>query len=259
MKNEISAVVLFLSKLLKNNNKLRKEEIEIFSEELSRILHDKYVNHWYPETPAKGQAYRCIRVNRFQGVDPDLQKACFNSGLVYEDLGLPWEMTLWVDPCEVCCRYGEKNPSFVVASFASNNEKMEISQKVKNAMEKVTSDYHSGSSSDDEVYINKKIPPPPPPHMMLAPRSSFYSTMDMTPLGDQVPEFRPQPAPSWNKNPKKRHGAHYQYQPRYASGYQPGRNKTYGRVRWLQPVLPSEQNHWQHSLHMLGAGHQCLV
>ncbi|XP_073524359.1 protein BTG3 [Phyllobates terribilis] len=247
MKNEISAVVLFLSKLLKNNNKLRKEEIEIFSEELSRILHDKYVNHWYPETPAKGQAYRCIRVNRFQGVDPDLQKACFNSGLVYEDLGLPWEMTLWVDPCEVCCRYGEKNPSFVVASFASNNDKMEISQKVKYAMEKVTSDYHSGSSSDDEVYINKKMPLPPPPHMMLGAGASY-----------QVPEFRPQPTPSWNKNPKKKQGGHYQYQPRYASGYQQGRNKAYGRVPWLPPVLQPEQNHWQ-SLHMLGAGHQCLV
>ncbi|KAM4044349.1 protein BTG3 [Anomaloglossus baeobatrachus] len=248
MKNEISAVVFFLSKLLKNNNKLTKEEIEIFSEELSRILHDKYVNHWYPETPAKGQAYRCIRVNRFQGVDPDLQKACFNSGLVYEELGLPWEMTLWVDPCEVCCRYGEKNPSFVVASFASNNDQMEISQKVMYAMDKVTSDYHSGSSSDDEVYINKKIPPPPlPPHMMIGAGASY-----------KVPEYRPPPTPSWNRNPKKKQGAHCHFQPRHASGYQQGRSKAYGRVPWLPPVLQTEQNPW-HSLHMLGAGHQCLV
>ncbi|XP_044143493.1 protein BTG3 [Bufo gargarizans] len=162
MKNEISAVVFFLSRLLKNNKKLHKEEIEMFSEELGRILHDKYVDHWYPETPTKGQAYRCIRVNRCQGVDPDLQKACFSSGLLYEDLGLPLEMTLWVDPCEVCCRYGEKNPSFVVASFESKEDKTEISRKVNHAMEKVTSDYHSGSSSDDEVYVNKMIYNPPP-------------------------------------------------------------------------------------------------
>ncbi|XP_056415398.1 protein BTG3 [Hyla sarda] len=240
MKNEISAVVFFLSKLLKNNNKLGKEEIEIFSDELSRILHDKYVNHWYPETPTKGQAYRCIRLNRFQGVDPDLQKACFNSGLLYEDLGLPREMTLWVDPCEVCCRYGEKNPSFVVASFDCKEDKMEISRKVNYAMEKVTSDYHSGSSSDDEVYVHKK---------MLCVADPY-----------QVPEFRPQPTPSLNKNPKKKQGAHYHYQPRFGSGYQQGRNKTYGRVPWMPPlpVMQAEQNHW-HSLHMLGAGHQCLV
>ncbi|KAM3934002.1 protein BTG3 [Leptodactylus fuscus] len=243
MKNEISAVVIFLSKLLKHNRKLRKEEIEMFSEELSRILHDKYIDHWYPETPTKGQAYRCIRVNRFHGVDPDLQKACFNCGLMYEDLGLPREMTLWVDPCEVCCRYGEKNPSFVVASFESKDQ-MEISQKVNRAMEKVTSDYHSGSSSDDEVYVNKTIPSPP---LMLCAGDPY-----------QVPEFRPQPIPTWNKNPKRRQGAQFHPQPRFASGYQQGRNKTYGRLPWLPPVMQAEQNHW-HSLHMLGAGHHCLV
>lgn len=238
MKNEISAVVFFLSKLLKNNNKLRKEEIEVFSRELSRILHEKFVNHWYPEMPTKGQAYRCIRVNRCQGVDPDLQKACFTCGLLYEDLGLPREMTLWVDPCEVCCRYGEKNPSFVVASFESTDDKMAISRKVNYAMEKVTSDYHSGSSSEDDIYVNKKI---------LSPGDSY-----------QVPEFRPQPTPSWNKNPKRKQGGHYHFQPRFASAYQQGRNKAYGRIPWLQPVMQADQNHW-HSLQMLGAGQQCFV
>ncbi|XP_069801228.1 protein BTG3 [Dendropsophus ebraccatus] len=238
MKDEISAVVLFLSKLLKNNNRLSNEDIEVFSEELSRVLHDKYINHWYPETPTKGQAYRCIRVNRFHGLDPDLQKACFNSGLLYEDLGLPLEMTLWVDPHEVCCRYGEKNPSFVVASFDSKDDKMEISQKVNYAIEKVTSDYHSGSSSDDEVYVNKKI--------LCAGDPS------------QVPEFRPQPIPSWNKNPKRKQGSQYNYQPRFASAYQQGRSKAYGRVPWLPPIMQAERNHW-HSLHLLGAGHQCLI
>ncbi|XP_040277708.1 protein BTG3 [Bufo bufo] len=244
MKNEISAVVFFLSRLLKNNKKLHKEEIEMFSEELGRILRNKYIDHWYPETPTKGQAYRCIRVNRCQGVDPDLQKACFSSGLLYEDLGLPLEMTLWVDPCEVCCRYGEKNPSFVVASFESKEDKTEISQKVNHAMEKVTSDYHSGSSSDDEVYVNKMIYNPPP---ML--RTGAYH---------QVPEFRPQPIPPWNKNPKKRQSAHYHYQQRFAPSYQQGRNKAYGHAPWLQPVMQTERNHWP-SVHMLGAGHQCLV
>ncbi|XP_040194742.1 protein BTG3 [Rana temporaria] len=247
MKNEISAVVFFLSKLLKNNINLSEEDIEIFSEELSRILYDKYVNHWYPETPAKGQAYRCIRVNRYQGVDPDLQKACFNSGLLYEELGLPKEMTLWVDPCEVCCRYGEKNPSFVVASFDSkDDEKIEISQKVNYAMDKVTSDYHSGSSSEDEVYISHKNPPPTP----VIPR-----TCDIY----QVPEFVPQlTLPTWNKNPKRRQNSHFQYQPQFVPSYQQGRNKVYGQVPWMPPMMQNEQNHWT-NLHMLSAGRQCLA
>ncbi|XP_073473168.1 protein BTG3 [Aquarana catesbeiana] len=247
MKNEISAVVFFLSKLLKNNRNLSEEDIEIFSEELSRILYDKYVNHWYPEMPTKGQAYRCIRVNRYQGVDPDLQKACFNSGLLYEELGLPKEMTLWVDPCEVCCRYGEKNPSFVVASFDSkDDEKMEISQKVNYAMDKVTSDYHSGSSSEDEVYISHKTTPPTP----VIPR-----TCDIY----QVPEFVPQMTlPTWNKNPKRRQNSHFQYQPQFVPSYQQGRNKVYGHVPWMPPMMQNEQNHWT-NLHMLSAHRQCMA
>ncbi|XP_068126668.1 protein BTG3 [Hyperolius riggenbachi] len=244
MKNEISAVVFFLSKLLKNNEKLKKEEIEMFSKELGRILHEKYVNHWYPETPTKGQAYRCIRVNRFQGVDPDLQRACFNSGLVYEELGLPKEMTLWVDPCEVCCRYGEKNPSFVVASFDSRVDKMEISWKLHNDVEKATSDYHSGSSSDDEVYVtHKKSPPAPLPPIPC----EVY----------QIPEFVSLPPP-WNKMPKRKQAANYHYQQRYVPGYQQGRNKMMGHMPWIPPMMQNDRNQWT-NLPLLSAGRQCLV
>ncbi|KAE8621860.1 hypothetical protein XENTR_v10005000 [Xenopus tropicalis] len=158
MKNEIAAVVFFLSKLIRKNEKIRKEEVDRFSEELTRLLYDKFVNHWYPATPTKGQAYRCIRVNKFQGPDPDLLKACLNSGLEYEDLGLPKEFTLWVDPWEVCCRCGEKNHAFLVASIESkDNDRMEISEQVTHVVDKaVTSDYHSGSSSDDEVYFSTR-------------------------------------------------------------------------------------------------------
>ena len=119
---------------------------------MTLILQEKYKNHWYPEKPSKGQAYRCVRVNKFQRVDPDVLKACENSCcILYSDLGLPKELTLWVDPCEVCCRYGEKNNAFIVASFENEDEnKEEISKKVTRALDKVTSDYHSGSSSSDE-------------------------------------------------------------------------------------------------------------
>lgn len=47
---------------------------------------------------------RCIRVNRFQKEDAELLRACAESGVQYKDLGLPKELTLWVDPGEVCCR-----------------------------------------------------------------------------------------------------------------------------------------------------------
>lgn len=54
-------------------------------------------------------------------------------------------------------RYGEKNNAFIVASFESEDEnKDEISKKVTRALDKVTSDYHSGSSSSDEE-TNKEV------------------------------------------------------------------------------------------------------
>lgn len=48
-------------------------------------------------------------------------------------------------------RYGEQNPCFSVATFSSDVEDgKDVAKKVTSALERVTSDYHSGSSSDEE-------------------------------------------------------------------------------------------------------------
>lgn len=54
--------------------------------------------------PTKGQGYRCIRVNGLNPVDYTLEKAASKCGLNYRDLRLPAELTVWVDPSEVCYR-----------------------------------------------------------------------------------------------------------------------------------------------------------
>ncbi|MBN3300129.1 BTG3 protein, partial [Amia calva] len=166
MKKEIAAVVFFLSRLIWKVAKLEKKKVEEFSERLTAVLQEKFREHWYPDNPVKGQAYRCIRVNRLQREDPELRRACEESRVLYCDLGLPWELTLWVDPGEVCCRYGEKNHAFTVASFPSSSDaddKEDISKKVTSAVEKVTSDYHSGSSSDEETPRDTQHTHPCPP------------------------------------------------------------------------------------------------
>lgn len=58
MKNEIAAVVFFFTRLVRKHDKLKKEAVERFAEKLTQILQEKYKNHWYPEKPSKGQAYR---------------------------------------------------------------------------------------------------------------------------------------------------------------------------------------------------------
>lgn len=58
---------------------------------------------------------------------------------------------LLIDVFSFCSRYGEQNPCFSVASFSNNDEEdKDVAKKVTSALERVTSDYHSGSSSDEE-------------------------------------------------------------------------------------------------------------
>uniref|UniRef100_A0A3Q3VWR4 Anti-proliferative protein domain-containing protein n=1 Tax=Mola mola TaxID=94237 RepID=A0A3Q3VWR4_MOLML len=151
MRREIAAVVFFLKRLVKRGDKLETDKVELFVERLAVALQEKFKGHWHPENPSKGQAYRCIRVNMFHRQDPELLRACRESGVQYSDLRLPLELTLWVDPGEVCCRYAEHSPCFSVARFSNNDEEDKcIAKKVTQALERVTSDYHSGSSSDEE-------------------------------------------------------------------------------------------------------------
>ncbi|KAK3592479.1 hypothetical protein CHS0354_014977 [Potamilus streckersoni] len=107
MKEEIAAAVLFMSRLIRLNVSITKEKAEKFSEHLTELLLEKFKDHWYAENPQKGQAHRCIRINPVSPVDPLLNEAATLSGLNYSDLRLPTELTLWIDPQEVSCRFGE--------------------------------------------------------------------------------------------------------------------------------------------------------
>lgn len=59
MKREIAAVLFFLKRLVKKGEKLESHQIELFAERLAVALQEKFKDHWYPEKPSKGQAYRC--------------------------------------------------------------------------------------------------------------------------------------------------------------------------------------------------------
>uniref|UniRef100_A0A8C5DBT8 Anti-proliferative protein domain-containing protein n=1 Tax=Gouania willdenowi TaxID=441366 RepID=A0A8C5DBT8_GOUWI len=83
MKSEIAAVVSFLKRLVKLKNKVEVEKMDLFAERLTVVLQEKFEGHWVPEKPSKGQAYRCIRVNAFHKYDPELLRACRESGVHY--------------------------------------------------------------------------------------------------------------------------------------------------------------------------------
>ncbi|XP_058051598.1 protein BTG3-like [Ahaetulla prasina] len=140
MKDEVEIGTRFISRLVNRHEKLEKNQVERFGENLTKILCERFNEHWYPDNPVKGQAYRCIRINRKQQVDDSLLKACTACGLDYSELALPREISIWIDPGEVCCRLGENNQYFTV--------KDEENKSGKSTPEPVTSDYHSESPSE---------------------------------------------------------------------------------------------------------------
>lgn len=72
---------------------------------------------------------------------------------------------MFFDPCLLkwSHRYGEKNHGFTVASFSSDDDddKVDVTKRVTSAVERVTSDYHSGSSSDEDTSFREPLFTPP--------------------------------------------------------------------------------------------------
>lgn len=58
MKEEIAAAVFFMARLVKRYGSLDNEGRERFAAALTSVLFENYKNHWHPNTPTKGQAYR---------------------------------------------------------------------------------------------------------------------------------------------------------------------------------------------------------
>ncbi|XP_020793265.1 maternal B9.15 protein [Boleophthalmus pectinirostris] len=154
MIREVKAGVNFLKRLVVARGKLEETKAELFAEKLQQHLCSRYDDHWYPDSPSKGQAFRCIRINNGVLSDEAVLKACVESELKPSDLGLPRELTLWIDPLEVCARSGENSRPFTVATFTEEDRKEE---SLKNTHEDSlseesinldTSDYHSATSSD---------------------------------------------------------------------------------------------------------------
>ncbi|XP_078507218.1 maternal B9.15 protein-like [Lissotriton helveticus] len=180
MREELLAGVEYVVSLANRRHSLDPQKLEIFREELTALLCQKYTGHWYPDRPTKGQAYRCIRLSKEHPADASLLQACVHSGLVFAQLTLPKVMTLWIDPYEVCCRLGENTRHYTVASF----EWKKPGSKKTPTKELETSDYfsdtssdvQSASSSDDEGTGTTPRRPPAPALSAQVHRSVYRAT-----------------------------------------------------------------------------------
>lgn len=145
MKREVKAAVNFFKRLAVTRGKLAAAKAEEFAEKLYQIMCDKYTGHWYVDCPTKGQAYRCIRINKVSPTEEMILRACEESKVSLSSLGIPPELTVWIDPMEVCVRSNENGRPFSIARF---DEPEEVDVAPEEPLNADTSDYHSETSSD---------------------------------------------------------------------------------------------------------------
>jgi protein Tob/BTG len=104
MLEQIEEAASFIIYILRICNSFKEGTSQEFKRRLLRLLADRFEGHWYPDKPLRGQAYRCIRINRLDRREVTLERAAVACGLRYGDLKLPLELTVWIDPDEVVYR-----------------------------------------------------------------------------------------------------------------------------------------------------------
>lgn len=62
MKEEIAAAVFFVARLVKRYGCLDNDSRDRFAAALTSVLFENYKNHWHPNAPMKGQAYRSVKL-----------------------------------------------------------------------------------------------------------------------------------------------------------------------------------------------------
>ena len=149
MKDEVSAATDFLTRLVGKNENLSQDKVTQFRDRLKEVLLNKFKNHWFPDKPSRGQGFRCIRVNENIRRDPTLEFVCQEIGINYTDLMLPLELTIWIDPEEVTCRFGEHKGSYcIVASFKDGNKENYVDQINIDELEKKSLEQNKQASFD---------------------------------------------------------------------------------------------------------------
>jgi len=105
-----SAVKFLVNELAQRLGEFSEATAETLKTRLAELLSQRFENHWYPEKPLKGSAYRCVNISIDDGsVDSVLLQAGEEVGISKSGLMVvfPKGLALWIDPNDVSCRLGK--------------------------------------------------------------------------------------------------------------------------------------------------------
>ncbi|KAI0229718.1 hypothetical protein L0F63_003496 [Massospora cicadina] len=111
MEIEITNAFDLILRMINAPNLLTDDQIAawraVFIEELTK----RFVDHWLPDSPFQGNAYRSLTVLNGE-VDPLLLEICQLAGVPPAILtnALPKELVIWIDPYTVAYRTGDQSP-----------------------------------------------------------------------------------------------------------------------------------------------------
>jgi len=125
MRIEIDKAVNFLSNMMRSKNPTT-DQLSTFRTSLSGRFATSFTDHWFPDRPLRGNAYRCVRINN-KKMDKLVAAAGVDAGLSETFLleAFPAELSVWIDPEEVSYRIGEDGSVGVVYSIHEVNDSEE--------------------------------------------------------------------------------------------------------------------------------------
>ncbi|CAF1252009.1 unnamed protein product [Rotaria sordida] len=144
---ELHVACNYLLRLIKAHVELSNEQINLFKHTFHDILSKRFVNHWFPATPNRGSAYRCLQTKHWK--DPVLKSIAERSCLPLHRY-LPAIFTMWIDPGEVAVCFGDEGTWCPLYKHDSDGQ---IHQEYSDGEETAS----SLSSDDDLVSLTENV------------------------------------------------------------------------------------------------------
>lgn len=111
MEIEITIAFDLILRMINAPTVLSEPQISAWKSAFVGLLTERFSDHWLPDSPFQGNAYRSLTVLNGE-VDSVLLETCQLAGIPSSILtnSLPKELVIWIDPYAVSYRTGDQSP-----------------------------------------------------------------------------------------------------------------------------------------------------